>query len=86
MDFYHAFEEVAGMDIRMPAMDGVEASKIIKENYPHIKIIFLTTFNEEEYILEGLKNGVDGYLYGLHKGINKQSLRLREFDHKTGYR
>lgn len=50
------------MDIRMPVMDGVEATKIIKEKYPDIKIIILTTFNEDEYIFEGLKNGADGYI------------------------
>ncbi|WP_432407651.1 response regulator transcription factor [Wukongibacter sp. M2B1] len=50
------------MDIRMPEMDGVEATKIIKERYPRTKIIILTTFNEDEYIFEGLKNGADGYI------------------------
>lgn len=50
------------MDIRMPIMNGVEATKQIKENYPNIKVLILTTFNEDEYIFEGLKNGADGYL------------------------
>lgn len=50
------------MDIRMPIMGGVEATKIIKERFPHIKVLILTTFNEDEYIFEGLKNGADGYL------------------------
>lgn len=54
--------DVILMDIRMPIMNGVEATKIIKEKYPHIKILILTTFNEDEYIFEGLKNGADGYL------------------------
>ncbi|MBU5425824.1 response regulator transcription factor [Tissierella pigra] len=59
------------MDIRMPIMNGVEATKIIKENYPDIKILILTTFNEDEYIFEGLKNGADGYLL---KDISSQEL------------
>lgn len=50
------------MDIRMPVIDGVEATKIIKAKYPLIKIIILTTFNEDEYIIKGIKNGADSYL------------------------
>ena len=59
------------MDIRMPVMDGVEATKIIKERYPHVKVLILTTFNEDEYIFEGLKNGADGYLL---KDISSEEL------------
>jgi len=50
------------MDVRMPIMDGVEATKIVKEKYKNIKVIILTTFNEDEYIFEGIKNGADGYI------------------------
>lgn len=50
------------MDIRMPIMSGVEATIIIKEKFPEVKILILTTFNEDEYIFEGLKNGADGYI------------------------
>ena len=54
--------DVILMDVRMPIMDGVEAAKIVKEKYKDIKVIILTTFNEDEYIFEGIKNGVDGYI------------------------
>lgn len=54
--------DVILMDIRMPIIDGVEATKLIKEKYPDIKIIILTTFNEDEFIFNGLKNGADGYI------------------------
>ena len=54
--------DVILMDVRMPLMDGVEATKIVKEKYKNIKVIILTTFNEDEYIFEGIKNGVDGYI------------------------
>lgn len=54
--------QVILMDIRMPVMNGIEAAKAVKEKYPDIKVIILTTFNEDEYIFEGLKNGADGYI------------------------
>jgi DNA-binding NarL/FixJ family response regulator len=54
--------DVILMDIRMPVMDGLETLKIVKETYPDVKVIILTTFNEDEYIFNGLKFGADGYI------------------------
>jgi len=50
------------MDIRMPVCDGVLSTKKILKIRPDIKIIILTTFNDDEYIFEALKNGAKGYL------------------------
>lgn len=55
--------DVVLMDIRMPIMDGIEATKIIKEQSVGIKVIILTTFQEDEYIFNGLKYGADGYVF-----------------------
>ncbi len=54
--------DVVLMDIRMPVMDGVECTRIIKQCYPHIKVIILTTFDDDEFIIEALKNGATGYI------------------------
>ncbi len=59
------------LDIRMPEMDGVQCTKIIKENYPEIKIIILTTFDDDEYVFSALKYGASGYLL---KGISMEEL------------
>ncbi len=50
------------MDIRMPVMNGVEATKIIKAYNEEIKVIMLTTFQDDEYIFNSLKYGASGYL------------------------
>ena len=54
--------DVVLMDIKMPDVNGVEATDMIKKDFPNVKIIVLTTFNDDEYIYEALKNGASGYL------------------------
>lgn len=50
------------MDVHMPVMDGVEAVKEIKKIYPEIKIIMLSTYDEDEYVRSALLSGASGYL------------------------
>lgn len=50
------------MDIRMPICDGVESARRIKQKKPELAIVILTTFDDDEYIVEALKHGVNGYL------------------------
>lgn len=54
--------DVVLMDVRMPVMDGVAAAKKIKELYPVINILMLTTFNDDDYVKDALKNGAAGYM------------------------
>src|SRR5699024_12827963 len=50
------------MDVRMTVMNGIEATRKIKQQWPDIKILILTTFNDDEYAVEALKEGANGFL------------------------
>lgn len=54
--------DVVLMDIHMPVMDGVTATKVICERFPGVKVLVLTTFDEDEYVAEALRCGAMGYL------------------------
>jgi NarL family two-component system response regulator YdfI len=58
----NAQPDVVLMDIRMPGMDGLEALEQIKATWPHIAVVILTTYNEDELVLRGLRAGAGGYL------------------------
>jgi DNA-binding NarL/FixJ family response regulator len=50
------------MDIEMPVLDGIETVNIVKQKYPHIKVIMLTVFDNDENIFNSIRAGADGYL------------------------
>lgn len=54
--------DVAILDIRMPEMDGIDAAKILRSRYPHMKILILTTFDDNQLVMNALRLGVSGYL------------------------
>lgn len=59
------------MDLRMPGMGGLEAIKQIRVRWPEVAIVILTTYNEDELMLRGLRAGARGYLL---KDTNRQTL------------
>lgn len=54
--------DVVLTDIRMPVMDGIQASREIKARWPHVRVALLTSFVQDGYVLDGLSVGADGYL------------------------
>ena len=69
------------MDIEMPIMNGIDATQIIKNKYPQIKIIMLTVFDNDENIFNAIKAGADGYLL---KEVNPKDLQQGILDTLNG--
>ena len=66
-----ALPDVVLMDVRMPELDGVEATHAVKERWPQVRIIILTPFVDDEYVFNALKYGASGYLL---KGVSVPEL------------
>jgi len=54
--------DVVLMDVRMPVLDGIEATASITRSDPHVRVIMLTTFDIDEYVFEAIRAGASGFL------------------------
>lgn len=61
-NIHKADPEIVLMDIRMPHMDGIQATRHIKKHHPHIKVVMLTTFKDFSNVHQALNAGANGYL------------------------
>jgi DNA-binding NarL/FixJ family response regulator len=64
--------DIVLMDIKMPVMDGIESTKAALEMYPDLKVLVLSMFGEEEYLVRMLEAGVRGFLL---KNVDEEELR-----------
>jgi two-component system, NarL family, response regulator DegU len=54
--------DIVLMDIKLPGINGIEATKMIKKDYPDVEVIILSMYDEEEYVMESVKAGATGYV------------------------
>jgi len=54
--------DVILMDLKMPKMNGVQATKAICEQFPNVRILVLTTFDADEWVIDAIRSGAAGYL------------------------
>jgi DNA-binding NarL/FixJ family response regulator len=59
------------MDLKMPGMNGIQATRHIRQQHPNVKILVLTTFGDDEWVFDAIRSGADGYLL---KGTSRADL------------
>jgi DNA-binding NarL/FixJ family response regulator len=75
--------EVVLMDLRMPQKDGIETTKVLSKQYPHIHVIVLSMYEDDRFVSHMMENGANGYLL---KNAEPQEIRRAIMDvHEKGY-
>lgn len=75
--------DVILMDLRMPGKDGIETTKMVSQQYPHIHIIVLSMYEDERFVSHLMENGANGYLL---KNAEPQEIRRAIMEvHEKGY-
>jgi len=75
--------DVVLMDLRMPHKDGIETTKVLSKQYPHIHVIVLSMYEDDRFVSHMMENGANGYLL---KNAEPQEIRRAIMDvHEKGY-
>ncbi len=75
--------DVIIMDLKMPIMDGMEATKLVRKNYPDIKVLVVTMYDDDKFIIHLMENGANGYL--LKNAEPDEILKSIYSVHENGY-
>ena len=75
--------DVVLMDLRMPLKDGIETTKLLSKQYPHVNVIVLSMYEDERFVYHLMENGAHGYLL---KNAEPQEIRRAIMEvHEKGY-
>jgi DNA-binding NarL/FixJ family response regulator len=75
--------DVVLMDLRMPMKDGIETTKVLSKQYPHVNVIVLSMYEDERFVYHLMENGAHGYLL---KNAEPQEIRRAIMEvHEKGY-